>query len=290
MNPYVHTSYTSWGSGLYPSGSLTPNRFTSPGYGALDVREPFVLPYEPPLTFVLVHGAWTGADFWNGIAAELRRRGHTVYIPDYTKHNRTDPRHMTHADLVRPVVELIRSRELREAILAGHSFGGTIVQKTAEAVPGHLKRLVFMNAFVLLDGESAADAVPAPAREMFLQLGASSPDRTIALPFPYYRDAFANLADLQLARRLHETAPAEPVGPLFEKLDLKAFYRLNLPKSYLFLTEDNVLPQTEAAGWHPHMSGRLGLFRLIRSSGDHMSTARTEPAMLARRLYEAARD
>ncbi len=38
---------------------------------------------------------------------------------------------------------------------------------------------------------------------------------------------------------------------------------LNIPKSYLYLDVDNLLPQGGEFGWHPYMSSRLGLFRLI---------------------------
>ncbi|WP_158081754.1 hypothetical protein [Paenibacillus selenitireducens] len=56
------------------------------------------------------------------------------------------------------------------------------------------------------------------------------------------------------------------------------------------MTEDNVIPQTDDVGWHPHLSSRLGLFRLIKGPGDHMSTAYNHPKMLAELIYEAGRD
>ncbi|MNO09955.1 hypothetical protein D3C81_2335140 [compost metagenome] len=43
-------------------------------------------------------------------------------------------------------------------------------------------------------------------------------------------------------------------------------------------------------GWFPHMAERLGMFRLIKGQGDHMTNAYTEPWMLAQKIYEGGRD
>ncbi|MFD2611639.1 alpha/beta fold hydrolase [Paenibacillus gansuensis] len=242
------------------------------------------------LTFVLIHGSWADASFWDGIAAELRRMGHTVHVPEYPGHGADPNKNVTHAMITKSVADYITSRNLQNIILVGHSFGGTIIQKVSEMIPDRIKRLVFYNAFVLKDGQSVADELPAPAREAFEQLRKGSRDDTIMLPFPVFRETFANLASLATAQQLYNQIPPEPAKPLFEKLDLKKFYSLEIPKSYLFLTEDNVLPQGEGFGFHPHMSIRLGLFRLIKERGDHISTAKTEPKKVAQRIFQAARD
>ncbi|MNI72648.1 hypothetical protein D3C73_1286020 [compost metagenome] len=166
-----------------------------------------------------------------------------------------------------------------------------MIQKVAELVPDRIRRLVFFNAFVLKDGQMLADEFPTPVREAFQQLRQSSKDDTIMLPFLLFRETFVNLASLGLAQQMYNSISPEPAKPFYDKLDLKKFYSLQIPRSYLYLTEDNVLPQgSNEYGWHPHMSSRLGLFRLIKSHGDHMSTAKAEPSMLAQKIYEAGRD
>lgn len=242
------------------------------------------------LTFVLVHGAWADARFWDDIAAALRANGHVVYTPEYAGHGEDPNKQVTHAMITQSVVDFITKLNLRDIVLVGHSFGGTVVQKAAEQVSARLKRLVFWDAFVLKDGESLADEVTPQTRQGFEQLRASSGDDTIMLPFPLFRDSFVNTAALDVARWIYATASPEPAKPLFEKLDLKAFYALTTPKSYVYFYQDNVLPQGEGFGWHPHMSSRLGLFRLIVGDGDHMTDSRTRPAMVAQKLYEAGRD
>lgn len=244
-----------------------------------------------PLIFVLVHGSWADTSFWKGVADELRKIGHVVYVPEYPGHGTDQNKNVTHAMITKSVADFIAAHQLHNVVLVGHSFGGSVIQKVAELVPDRIKRLVFFDAFVLQDGESVADEVPPETRKAFQALRKNSRDDTIMLPFPLYRETFANLASLELAQQMYNAMTPEPAKPLFEKLDLKKFYTLKLPKSYLYLTEDTVLPQGSSSyGWHPHMSDRLGLYRLIQAHGDHMSTAKTEPGMLAYKIYEAGRD
>ncbi|MBP1964374.1 alpha/beta fold hydrolase [Paenibacillus aceris] len=246
---------------------------------------------EQPLTFVLIHGSWADASFWAGVAAELRKKGHIVYVPEYPGHGADPNKAVTHPMLSKSIADYIQSHNLHNIILVGHSFGGTLVQKVAELVPERLKRLVFINAFVLKDGERLVDEFPAPMLGTFEQLRKSSKDDTIMLPFPVYREQFSNLGSLPQVQSLYNKISPEPAGPLFEKLNLKKFYSLTVPRSYVHLTDDTALPLSNPDyGWHPQMSSRLGLFRLIQTPGDHMTTIQFEPKRIARKLYEAARD
>lgn len=245
---------------------------------------------EQSLTFVLVHGAWVDASFWDETAAELRKMGHTVYTPEYAGHG-SDSKNtrVTHQQVTQSVVDFIKEKDLHNIILLGHSFGGTVVQKTAEQVPERIKRLVFFDAFVLPDGQSVADQFPAPVQQLFDHLLKASGNNTIMLPVPLFRDVFVNTATLETAQALYQKAIPEPAGPAYEKLDLKKFYSLKLPKSYLYLTEDTVLPQGPA-GWHPGQSGRLGMFRYIEGRGDHLTTVHTDPKAIADKIVQAGRD
>ncbi|TCZ78184.1 alpha/beta hydrolase [Paenibacillus albiflavus] len=242
------------------------------------------------LCFVLVHGSWADAHFWDGIAEVLRRNGHVVYTPEYAGHGSDPNKNVTHAMITKSVVDFITKQDLCDIILVGHSFGGTVIQKVSEQVSDRIKRLVFWDAFVLKDGESLSDELPPQTKQAFEQLRASSKDDTIMLPFPLFRDLFVNTASLEEAESIYSGVAPEPAKPLFEKLNLKVFYALPTPKSYVYFYQDGVLPQGEGFGWNPHMSIRLGLFRLIVGDGDHMTDSRTRPAMVAQKLYEAGRD
>jgi pimeloyl-ACP methyl ester carboxylesterase len=246
---------------------------------------------DQPLTFVLIHGSWADTSYWSGVASELRKKGHTVYVPEYPGHGADPNKNVTHAMMTKSIADYVTSRNLKNIILVGHSFGGSLVQKVAELIPDRLKRLVFMNAFVIKDGGSLADEFPPSMLAMFKQLVESSKNNTVMLPFPIYRESFANLASYAQVQQLYKKVTPEPAQPLFEKLDLKKFYSLQVPKSYVHLMEDSAIPLGNPDfGWHPHMSSRLGLYRFIQTHGDHMSTTEYEPKLVARKIYEASRD
>jgi pimeloyl-ACP methyl ester carboxylesterase len=244
---------------------------------------------EQPLTFVLVHGAWVDSKFWTETAEALRKSGHIVYTPEYAGYGSAEHLKVTHEQITKSIADYIKQKDLHNIVLVGHSFGGSIIQKVAEQVPDRIKRLVFFDAFVLPDGQSVDDQFPPSAKQFFAQLQKSSDNNTITLPFPFFRDTFVNTASLAQAKALYKMTLTEPAGLLYEKLDLKKFYSLDIPKSYLYLTEDTALPQGPY-GWHPTQSGHLGVYRFIEGTGDHMTTVHTEPKEIADGLVKAGRD
>jgi pimeloyl-ACP methyl ester carboxylesterase len=238
--------------------------------------------------FVLVHGSWHDGSLWGPVADRLRELGHTVATPTIAGHGKGVDKAVTHADCVRSIVDAIVDADLSDVVLAGHSFGGTIIAKVAEQIPERLRRLVFWNAFVPEDGHSLNDEVPPYYVEMFDALAAASDDDTVMLPYPVWREAFINDADEALARSAYEQLSPEPYQPFRDKLDLGAFYRSEIPRSYLNCTEDNSLPPGQY-GWHPRFSGRLGRHRLGQMPGSH-EVIFTNPRLLAEKLVEAGRD
>lgn len=58
-------------------------------------------------------------------------------------------------------------------------------------------------------------------------------------------------------------------------------------KSYLNCQQDIALPHS--LPWHPRLSERLGLYRLVECPGSH-ELCFTDPALLARKIVEAGRD
>lgn len=240
------------------------------------------------MKIVLVHGSWHTGEHWQAVAEHLRKAAYEVHTPTVAGHGKNVDKNVNHADCTRSIVDYIVAHELQDFVLLGHSYGGTIISKVAEAVPERIRRLVYWNAFVLKDGESLNDATPPHYQALFNQIASASGDNTVMLPFEIWREAFINDADLALAKKTYDTLSSEPFQPFVDKLDMKKFYSLTMPRSYINCTEDIALPPGEY-GWHPRMSSRLGLCRLVQLSGSH-EVMFTAPQRLAEAIVAAARD
>lgn len=240
------------------------------------------------MNFLLVHGAWHDGSCWHGVAEALRAAGHQVVAPTLAGHGAHAGAAVAHADCVRSVTQAADEAGFDDWVLAGHSFGGTVIQKAAEVLHKRLRRLVFVNAFVLQDGESLMDTLPADYARVFEVSARQRGDGTVMLPFEVFRDLFIGDADLDAARQVYEGLRPMSAGLMSERLELKRFWRLRTPRSYLNCTEDVAFPH-HAGGWHPGLSSRLGVFRLVQMPGSHESMY-TRPRELADALVRAGRE
>ena len=114
-------------------------------------------------TFVLVHGAWSGALIWRPIAQALRRAGHEVYTPTLTGIG--ERRHLLSREIdlgthIRDVLGVIDYEDLTDIVLVGHSYGGMVVTGVADAVPEKIASLIYLDAFVPEDGQSLFGMLP----------------------------------------------------------------------------------------------------------------------------------
>ena len=239
--------------------------------------------------FVLVHGSWHDGSAWQAVVDHLEAKGHLAFAPTIAGHGKGVNKNVNHAQCTQSIVDYIVGKDLTDIVLLGHSFAGTIIAKVAEAIPDRIRRLIFFDAFVLNDGESLRDSIPPHYQALFDSLARESNDYTLVMPFEMWREVLLNDADLELARSSYAQLSPEPYQPWIDKLDLKQFYSLPIPKSYLYCTEDNVLPQGEQWGWHPRMSNRLGLFRLVQMPGSH-EVIFSNSVGLAEKIIVAGRD
>lgn len=114
-------------------------------------------------TFLLVHGAWHSGRCWERVVPLLESAGHRVLAPSLTGYG--DKAHLlgpeigldTHID---DVLDLIGREDLREVVLVGHSYAGLVISGVAHRVPDRIAHLVYLDAMVPEDGETAVDAQP----------------------------------------------------------------------------------------------------------------------------------
>jgi pimeloyl-ACP methyl ester carboxylesterase len=106
---------------------------------------------------VSVHGAWAGGWQMKKVAPLLETKGWKVYRPslsglgEHFNSARADIGLETH---IVDIVNFILFEDLHDIILLGHSYGGMVITGVADRIPERISRLVYLDAFLPLDGES----------------------------------------------------------------------------------------------------------------------------------------
>lgn len=238
-------------------------------------------------TFVLVHGAWHTGELFEPVAEPIRDAGHTAHCPTVAGNNPGDPRTTGLDVAISSIVDYIEERDLTDVILLGHSYGGMVITGVADRIAERLQRLIYWNAFVPNDGECLNDMVPPHYAGMFDAASAESTDNSVMLPFPIWREAFINDASAELAQSSFEQLNAHPYATFTDAISLSVNpAEMQIPKSYINCTEDTALPQS--LGWHPRLSEKLGLFRLVQIPGSH-ELCFSNPVALAKAIMDAGR-
>jgi pimeloyl-ACP methyl ester carboxylesterase len=110
--------------------------------------------------FIMVAGAWLGAWAWDEVAAQLRGAGHDVHpltLSGLAEKQGAAAELETH---VRDIVDEVERLGLRDVVLVGHSYAGIPVGQAAERIGDRLRRVVFVDANVPVDGESFLSGWP----------------------------------------------------------------------------------------------------------------------------------
>ncbi len=227
------------------------------------------------------------------MAASIKAAGHRAFTPTIKGNGPGDSKTIGLAEAIQSIVDFLTENDLRDVVLVGHSYGGMIITGVADGVPDRIRRLVYWNAFVPDDGESLIDMVPPEYVSLFNASAAERGDGSVVLPFPIWREAFINDADLDTAQRAYRALNPHPLKTLTDKISLKANpAEMTVAKSYVNCTEDISLPHHHP--WHPRLSRKLGLFRLIQVSGSHepllFHRRPRHPARLAQAIMDAGRD
>lgn len=111
-------------------------------------------------TYVLVHGSWHGSWCWKRVRKALSAAGHDVFTPTLTGVGERS--HLASAAInlsthISDVANLICWEELTNVILCGHSYAGWVISGVADRIPDRIRALVYLDAFVIEDGECFFD-------------------------------------------------------------------------------------------------------------------------------------
>jgi pimeloyl-ACP methyl ester carboxylesterase len=154
----------------------------------------------------------------------------------------------THID---DVVNLIQWEELSDVILCGHSYGGCVISGVADRIPERLRALVYLDAFVLKNGQTLHDTLPAAQRDQQLEATARDGEGWKVPPIP--AEVFGvNAGDVEWVNR---QCTLQPLATFQQAIQLRG--KADSVKNVTFILAtgfaDSPFPQfyeaAKAKGW-----------------------------------------
>ncbi|HET7874755.1 MAG TPA: alpha/beta fold hydrolase [Methylomirabilota bacterium] len=233
--------------------------------------------------YVLVHGAAHGAWCWEDVARRLEAKGHRVVTLDLPGHGRraAEASRASVAAYARAVADVMAREGVSRGIVVGHSMSGLVIPKVAELVPARVAHLVFLAAVVVPDGGSLAGVhLPPATRELVRGMAAGRGNGT----FQYSAEAAWARWMSGLARDHPRTSAAlaaltpQPLRPFVERVDLRVFETLRVPRTYIRCLRDQAVPPHRASLY----AARLGV-EPVDLDSDH-DPMLSEPEELAHLL------
>jgi pimeloyl-ACP methyl ester carboxylesterase len=206
-------------------------------------------------TFVVVHGGFGGSWEWTPVAARLRARGHEAFTPTLT--GMGERAHLavpgvgvsTH---VEDVVAVLVMEDLRDVVLCAHSYGGIPVTVAADRVPERVGLVIYVDALVPEDGQSALDLLPA----WFADEARATADERGRVPMPAVLEPPAGWIDeAERSQYLGRLRP-QPLGSFVEPVRLSGA-GAHLARAFVRCTEGAppgdpiaaVAVRARASGW-----------------------------------------
>lgn len=189
--------------------------------------------------FVLVHGGQHGGWCWRRVASRLRDAGAEVFTPTLTGVG--ERAHLLTADvslemMVQDVVSVLEWEELDDVVLVGHSFGGLPIAGAADRVPERIRHLVFLDAALVPDGQSAADQIDDAVFLPWLQM---SDEQTGGLALPiHFTPADLGVVDPEDAAWVARRLTPHPTRGYTDKQHLNNPLGNGLPATYIGCNQD----------------------------------------------------
>jgi pimeloyl-ACP methyl ester carboxylesterase len=174
-------------------------------------------------SFVLVHGAWHGGWCYRRVAKILSAAGHDVFTPTLTglgeRSHLMGPEINLDTHIV-DVLNVVKWEDLSGVVLCGHSYGGIVVTGVADAIPDKIAAIVYLDAYVPMDGDSTMSFLT-KEREATILRDAEQYDGIAAAP-PAPEQFGVNQNDIEWVRG--KLTP-HPLGTLQQAIRLTGNHR-----------------------------------------------------------------
>ncbi len=233
-------------------------------------------------TYLLLHGAMRGAWLWDRLTPMLERGGAKVIPYDLPGHGKrlAERAGVTMSGNIRDVLSYIEKQDLTDIILVGHSMAGIIISKIAEEMPERIRHLVYLAAVVPEDGDALIDLLTKERQESLRKLEGKATELfgpLDALRPNYFTDQQGAGQDFYLKQ-----LTPQPLAVFFEKIPLKRFPVLKIPRTYVLGLRDKALPPELTRKF----AERLGVKPVEIDAGHDMMVVKPED--VARVLLEVS--
>jgi pimeloyl-ACP methyl ester carboxylesterase len=238
--------------------------------------------------FVLVHGAFAGAWAWGPLTERLEAAGHSVEALDLpgSGEDRTPVAEVTLDACVERLCELLRAGE-EPAIVVPNSMGGVITTMAAARCPGRVASIVYVAAFLPVDGESLLDLtnLPEGADDQVQANVVVEGDPPVAtMPDEASTDALYGCCSEEVAAWAVARQRPQAVAPYATPVSLDEREAFDaIPRSYVLCKRDRAIPPA----LQRLMCERAGCEEVIELDTDH-SPHLSATAELAQALDELA--
>ena len=233
-------------------------------------------------TFVVCHGAWSAGWAWAKMHPLMRARGHRLITPTLT--GLGERSHLAHPEIdleahIADILGVLKYESLENINLIGHSYSGMVATGVADRAASRLAQLIYIDAFVPNDGESAFDVLPESVRAQRKAGANSSPDGWRIPPGPMPPDTSAEVRAWCEPLRV-----PQPVKTFEQKLKLLNG-PLTLPRHYIYCQRKSADDRFRTFYERAKSEGWAGVHEIDSSHNPHL----TCPDVLADLLSAIAR-
>ena len=193
-------------------------------------------------TIVLVHGSWSDATAWNAVIPALQAQGHEVIAVNLPGHGNDNTAFagITMKNYVDAVKNAIGNR--KNVILVGHSMAGLVISQVGEEIPGNIKELVYLAAFLPKTGESLLSLAQQDAGSHLGTYLTIDQDHSAAVVDKSgVIDVFAADAPKATQDYLLANWKSEPLTPLATPVTLSDANFGSITKAYIYTTNDHAV-------------------------------------------------
>lgn len=133
------------------------------------------------------------------------------------------------------VVNAIEAEEMRDVVMAAHSYGGVIATAIADRLPGLLRHLIYVDAVLPEPGEGWSSTHPVETRESRRAAAEASSDYTLPPPDP----AVLGLSGERYAWVKRRMTP-HPAQTYFATIEFEPRRVAQTPRTYITCTRPRV--------------------------------------------------